>query len=561
VTTTIEPVATGSAFFALHRELLSSAVDAIGARTYWSAFNEHPKAYGEDADTAGRKSFEALLGKPFPLAQPGSGSFGGEHSPYGFELGITYPLADADSLLASMESAIPAWRDAGPDVRAGVCLEILARLNARSHELAYAVMHTTGQGFMMAFQAGGPHAQDRGLEAIAYSYSEMIRHASEARWEKSQGRRPPLRMLKQFHVVPRGIALVVGCSTFPTWNAYPGIFASLVTGNPVLVKPSRRAVLPLALTVAIARDVLLEAGFDPSLVSLAVGVDAKEIATRPEVAIIDYTGSSEFGDWLEANAPQARVFAEKAGVNAVVIDSTTNYRGMLANLAFTLSLYSGQMCTTTQNVFLPRGGIETDEGGKSFDDVTRDLAGAIESLLHEPATASAILGAIANDEVLERVEQASATLGRVVLHSRAVEHPEFSNARMRTPVLIALDVVDDAVYGREHFGPIAFLIATDSTAQSLERLQATVVRGGGLTAGIYSNDETALVRAMEVALGARVALSVNLTGDVYVNQSAAFSDFHATGGNPAANATLTDGAFVSSRFVLVQSRRHLREDE
>ena len=27
-------------------------------------------------------------------------------------------------------------------------------------------MHTTGQGFVMAFQAGGPHAQDRGLEAV-----------------------------------------------------------------------------------------------------------------------------------------------------------------------------------------------------------------------------------------------------------------------------------------------------------------------------------------------------------------------------------------------------------
>ncbi len=55
---------------------------------------------------------------------------------------------------------------------------------------------------------------------------------------------------------------------------------------------------------------------------------------------------------------------------------------------------------------------------------------------------------------------------------------------------------------------------------------------------------------------AGVALSCNLTGGVFVNQSAAFSDFHATGGNPAANASLTDSAFVSSRFRIVQSRRH-----
>ena len=38
------------------------------------------------------------------------------------------------------------------------------------------------------------------------------------------------------------------------------------------------------------------------------------------------------------------------------------------------------------------------------------------------------------------------------------------------------------------------------------------------------------------------------------DQSAAFSDFHVSGANPAGNATLTDSAFVASRFRVVQSR-------
>ena len=58
-------------------------------------------------------------------------------------------------------------------------------------------------------------------------------------------------------------------------------------------------------------------------------------------------------------------------------------------------------------------------------------------------------------------------------------------------------------------------------------------------------------------MDAGVALSWNLTGGVYVNQSAAFSDFHATGANPAANAAFTDAHYVASRFRIVQSRRHL----
>jgi hypothetical protein len=49
-------------------------------------------------------------------------------------------------------------------------------------------------------------------------------------------------------------------------------------------------------------------------------------------------------------------------------------------------------------------------------------------------------------------------------------------------------------------------------------------------------------------------LSFNLLGGVYVNQNAAFSDFHGTGGNPAANASFTNSDFISRRFTWVGYR-------
>jgi phenylacetic acid degradation protein paaN len=562
----IDAAATGARpahpLYERHRELLERALEAIRERTYWSAYSELPKAYGEEAPAQGLAAFEAHRNGRFGLEQAGTdGWVGAERSPFGIDLGVSYPHADLDALLPAMQAAIPAWRDAGADTRAGVCLEILARLNARSFEIAHAVMHTTGQAFPMAFQAGGPHAQDRALEAIAYAYAEMTRHAPEALWEKPQGKRPPLRLHKRFTVVPRGIGLVVGCSTFPTWNGYPGLFASLVTGNAVLVKPAARTILPLAITVAVAREVLAEAGFSPDLVCLAAEAPderlAATLAVRPEIRIVDYTGSTAFGEWLEANARQAVVYTEKAGVNPVVIDSTGEYRGMLGNLAFTLSLYSGQMCTTTQNLFVPRDGIDTDEGRKSFDEVAEDLGAALDGLLGDQARATAILGAIGTQDILTRIETAE-THGRVVRESRAVEHPEFTGARIRTPALIALDdPTADEVYLEEQFGPIAFLVATDGTHHGLELLRTISRDQGAITAGVYSTDEAVLTAAEEAAFDGGVALSCNLTGGIYVNQSAAFSDFHATGANPAANATLTDAAFVAGRFRMVQSRRQL----
>ncbi|MFD3941487.1 phenylacetic acid degradation protein PaaN [Streptomyces sp. NPDC058579] len=548
-----------------HRSTLDQALDTIRTRAYWSPHPEHPKAYGENGSldaAGGLEAYKALLNTRFELDQPGTDDWtGAETSPYGPALGIEYPHADIDVLLPAMRAGMAAWREAGAEVRALVCVEILARISARTHEFAHAVMHTSGQAFMMAFQAGGPHAQDRGLEAVAYAYAEQTRTPGDADWSKPQGKRDPLELSKAFTPVARGIALVIGCNTFPTWNGYPGLFASLATGNPVLVKPHPRAVLPLALTVRVAREVLAEAGFDPNLVALAVerpgeGI-AKTLAVRPEIRIIDYTGSTAFGDWLEANARQAQVYTEKAGVNTVVVDSTADYKGMLSNLAFSLSLYSGQMCTTPQNLLIPRDGITTDAGPKSYDEVVADLSAAVGGLLGDDARANALLGALVNPDVKARLE-AAAGLGEVALASREVANPDFPDAVVRTPVIVKLDGSKpdpEAAYFSECFGPVSFAVSVDSTADALELLRRTVREKGAMTVGAYTTSPETERAIEEVCLEEAAQLSLNLTGGVYVNQTAAFSDFHGSGGNPAANAALCDGAFVANRFRVVEVRR------
>ncbi len=556
---------TGTDWLATHRERLDDALKAIRDRGYHSAFPESPspRVYGETAAADGKAAFEAHLGTTYALDTPGArGTVVTEHSPYGIKLDVAYPrmVEDGlDELLAAAQKGIADWRKAGIDARTGVALEILDRLHKRVFELANAVQHTSGQAFVMAFQAGGAHALDRALEAVAYAYEEMNRYPAEATWEKP-AKGDPIRMEKTFTVTGRGVALVIGCNTFPTWNSWPGLFASLVTGNAVVVKPHPLAVLPLAITVDVCREVLAEAGFDPNLVTLATeragdGL-AKPLATRPEVKLIDFTGSSEFGEWLEQNATQATVFTEKAGVNAVIIDSTDAFKALCGNLAFTLSLYSGQMCTTTQNLFVPAGGIETDEGHKSFEEVGAGIATAMSKLLGDDARAVEILGGIVNQAVISRLELAP-EYGEVVLESRAIQHPAFPDAVVRTPLLVAIDAKDEEVYGRECFGPVSFLVKTADTTESIDLFRKTVTEDGAMTAGIYSTDPKILDEARDAALDAGVALSENLTGQVFVNQSAAFSDFHGTGANPAANATYTDGAYVASRFRVIQSRRHV----
>ncbi len=547
-----------------HRATLESALDAIATRGYWSAFPEmpSPKLYGEAAPDEGKRAFEAHLGKPFELGQPGqTGWHGGESSPYGVALDVRYPVCDPETLIAAGLEAMKGWQAAGTDGRTGICLEILQRLNKQSFEIAHAVMMTTGQGWMMAFQAGGPHAQDRGLEAVTYAWREQSFVPAETTWEKPQGKNPALVMKKHFQIVGRGVGLVIGCGTFPTWNTYPGLFAALATGNAVIVKAHSNAILPAAITVRTIRTVLAENGIDPNLVSLCVATQrsvTQALATHPAVQSVDFTGSNVFGQWLIDNCRQAQVYAELAGVNNIVIDSTDSYKAMLGNLAFTLSLYSGQMCTTSQAIFVPAGGIDTEDGHKSYDEVCADLARAVERFLSKPEVAHAVLGAIQSADTAERIDIAnSGALGKVVLASQKLDNPEFPGAKVRTPVLLACDAADEKAYMEERFGPISFIVKVADTAAGIALSERVVRTHGALTVGLYSTRQDVIDAMTEATWRGKVALSINLTGGVFVNQSAAFSDYHGTGGNPSANASYSDSAFVANRFRVVQRRYHV----
>jgi acyl-CoA reductase-like NAD-dependent aldehyde dehydrogenase len=145
----------------------------------------------------------------------------------------------------------------------------------------------------------------------------------------------------------------------------------------------------------------------------------------------------------------------------------------------------------------------------------------------------------------------------VVLDSRKVSHPAYPDAVVQAPGIVAVDASREDAYTQEYFGPVSFLIATASTDQSLAQLRDTSREHGAMTAAVYSTSEPVLEAAREAAADAGVALSENLMGQIFVNQTAAFSDYHGTGANPAANAAYVDAAFVANRFRVVTSRRHV----
>jgi phenylacetic acid degradation protein paaN len=549
-----------ASLFSTHRPILDAALSAIHDRRFHAQWPEmpSPKIYGDTAQADGEAAFRALLGKRFEGLGEESGTpwHGSEESPYGFPLGITYPAPPVDALLRRAEAARGSWAALSPADRAGLLTEALVASAKQFFPIAYATMHTTGQGFLMAFQASGPHAWDRALEAVALGYEELTRFASAATWEKPVGK-AVVTLRKNYRVVGRGTGLVIGCSTFPVWNSFPGIFADLVTGNPVIVKPHPGAVLPLAIAVAELRRVFAAHGAPEDAVQLAVDGEsliAKELAEHPGIAIIDYTGNSAFGEYLE-RLPGKTVFTEKAGVNAAILDSVDALDPVLENLAFSLSLYSGQMCTTPQNVFIPRAGVRSAEGWVPYEDVVRRLIEKIDGIAGNEKVGPGTFGAVQHPATLERISTAAQLPCRVLRASAPVAQPGFAQARSVSPLLLEVLPGQAEVYQREMFGPIVFIIPTSGTDESLALARDSAARAGAITFALWSVDEDVIARVEDAMMAAGAPVSVNLTGPIWVNQAAAFSDFHVTAGNPAGNASLVNPEFIVRRFFVAGSRR------
>ena len=544
-----------------HKEILDRAVRANRERTFFAQYPEHPspKIYGETADEEGRNWFKAMVGNKFAeLHQEATvGWVGDEESPYlQDKLNIKYPALEPAQYIENAIATFDEWRKISPQDRANILIESIERLKERFFQVAYATMHTTGQGYMMAFQASGPHAADRALEAVAMGYEEQVRFPSKVTWDKPMGKFN-LTLEKQWRVVPKGVGLVVGCSTFPTWNTVPGMYASLVTGNPVIIKPHPGAVLPIAIVVAELQNVLFENNLNPNIVQLAVDSSdkliTKELAEDKRVKLIDYTGGNAFGDYLESLSGKT-VFTEKTGVNSAIIDSTDEVDKMLGNLAFSVSLYSGQMCTAPQNIFIPEGGISTPDGNISFDDLATGLIEQFNGLIDNPKAGPFVLGAIQNPATCERVEGLSELKGKVLLESRTIENPMFKGARIATPALVEVNADQFEVYSKELFGPIALLIKTKDTKESVAMAKKLAEDHGAISCAAYTLDkEMKDFIADQMALAA-TPVSFNLKTGIYVNQHAGFSDFHVTGGNPAGNASFTNPEYVLKRFTLVGMR-------
>ena len=550
-----------------HRPTLTAAIAAVTSRASWNPYKESPstKIHGAEKPKAGKAAFAARPNTRYLIDQPGITAWSGEEvSPFTRQpLGITYPVSDPAALIAAAAAAMPAWRKTDSATRIALCLEMVERLYARNFEMAHAVMHVAGQSYIQAFSGSGPNALDRGIEALAYAAKAMADVTPTATWQRPFGNEN-VSLDKTYVMVPRGVGLVICCASFPTWNAYPAIFANLATGNPTIVKPHPIAILPLAIVVDVCRQTLADFGFDPNLVTLAVDTSAAPVAQRfidhPAVQIVDFTGSPRYGAHLERTVTGKLLFTETAGVNSVVIESTANLAETARAIGRSAALFSAQMCTSPQTVFIPAGGIRAGDGHATFGDVANAIVAAVDEVANDPATAAGVMGAIQGQVSIDVIDHLTDALqvrpgAQIIRRASPYPHPEFAEARTLTPLIAIVDKTCADLYGEERFGPVLFLVAAQDGDAAVAEATGLARTRGAIATYLYSIDEDFIARSTDAYEEAGANLSINLHGSMWINFAAAYSDYHVSGLNPAGNACHADRAFVAARFRIVQRRR------
>ncbi|NQW43171.1 MAG: aldehyde dehydrogenase family protein [Bacteroidetes bacterium] len=537
---------------------ISQLISANKKRIYNSFFSENPKSYQENLQTDGLLAFQNRLNKNYVFIDSNSTNYYGEEvSPFMLVgLGIQYEKLNTSDLIINSNVASKEWRTVTIEKRANILINSLKRVEKRFFELAYATMHTTGQSFLMSFQASGPHACDRALEVVASGVEQQTYYPEHVLWTKNFGKFD-LNLNKTFKPIPKGISLVIGCSTFPTWNTIPGLYASLITGNSVIVKPHPKAVYPIAIFIDELKNELKANNIDTNIVQLAIDSISnpvtKELAEHNDVKLIDYTGGNFMGDYIEGLGKTC--FTEKSGINSVIIESCNNADEVAQNIAFSVSLYSGQMCTAPQNMYIPEGGVESENGLISFDEMSQKIADAIKNLMDNPKANAGTLGAIQNDLTIKRIEEVKASLGSsILLNDIVVANSEFESARIKSPTLVIVNEQDETQYLRECFGPIVFIVKTKNADNSIRIAKKSAISHGAITCLAFATEKDRMDLIENEMNAVYTPVSFNFKGAAFVNQHAAFSDLHVSGGNPSGNASFTNAEFINKRYIWIGNR-------
>ncbi|WHZ14846.1 MAG: Proline dehydrogenase / Delta-1-pyrroline-5-carboxylate dehydrogenase [Nitrospira sp.] len=402
----------------------------------------------------------------------------------------SYGPADVAGLMEGAEAHAEAWKERPIANRVAIMRKAAALMRTQRRELAAWEVFEEGKPWR---EADADVAE--AIDFLEYYAGEMEQLDAPHRLGRYPGE------LNELFWSPRGITVVIAPWNFPLAIPTGMVAAALVSGNPVLFKPSERS---SATGYWLAR-ILTEAGVPVGALQYVPGGPdlGRELVTGAAVATIAFTGSKDVGlGIMQAAGLQQpgqrfvkRVIAEMGGKNAIIVDDTADLDEAVTGVVASFTGYAGQKCSACSRV------IVTD---RVHDEFVQRLAEAVLSLrigaADDPA---AQVGPVIDGRAQKRIQEYIAIgrqEGRVV-----VDRSSEGSGYVIGPVVIAEIEPSHRLAQEEIFGPVLAVMRAQSFEQALQLADSTAY---ALTGGLYSRSP----RHIELA---RLAFDV---GNLYINR-------------------------------------------
>jgi len=321
--------------------------------------------------------------------------------------------ADAARMVEAAHRAFPAWRDAGPTLRAGVLMHAAAAMRARRDELSGIVIKENGKCWRDA-DADVAEA----IDFCEYYAREAVRLFRRERIGRFIGE------LDEQWYQPRGVAAVISPWNFPLAIACGMATAALVTGNTVVLKPAEQTpgvakVLCDVLWRAMEDAGVRRAGVDPAHVlhfCPAPGETTGAALVRdPRVAVIAFTGSKAVGlDIIRAAGvtPEEqpfvkRVVCEMGGKNAIIIDTSADLDEAVLGVRHSAFGFQGQKCSACSRCVV----VDPDgpDGTATRTFVTRLVEATRSLVIGDPTRPGTDVGPVIDEESAQRIRRSIET--------------------------------------------------------------------------------------------------------------------------------------------------------
>jgi acyl-CoA reductase-like NAD-dependent aldehyde dehydrogenase len=420
------------------------------------------------------------------------------------------PAGGAAEVALAVEAAVRAggiWRWTAANDRADALHEAVAKSLARFDDLVE----------LLTREQGKPRPEQEeevewAVTTLRY-YAELGRNGLGRVIPSGEPRTQLNLVLKE----PYGVVGAIVPWNYPllllAWKLAP----ALAAGNTVVVKPSELTPLSTLEWIATCFD-----HFPPGVVNVVTGtgLEAGEALVRhPEVSVIAMTGSVETGQRIASiAAPMMKhLHLELGGKDAFVIAPDADVGPAVDALAYAALINSGQVCTSTERVFVPAA---------LRDDVAEAVADKVAGLrLGHGLDGGVDLGPLIGERYRGKVERHLADAvergAKVVTGGRRPDDRE--RGYFYEPTVL-VDVDDGmAIMQEETFGPTIPIATYTSLDEAIARVNAHPM---GLGAVLRSNDPATIKRFYDEVQVGTVWINDPLTD----NYAGPFGGMKMTGG-------------------------------